>query len=79
MRGYILAIHSPISQSGGQVIVNGLDSMSISIHVSNSKETSKTVCQTKQLLEKSASPVVKLQEVMTLVHCTGIISNLATR
>ncbi len=25
----ILAIHSPISQSGGQVIVNGLDSMSI--------------------------------------------------
>ena len=70
------------------------------LHVSNSKETSKTVCQTKQILMICQSdtvkfcrkleckwgdfvwmglrPVVKLQEVMTLVHCTGIISNLAT-
>ena len=45
----ILAIHSPISQSGGQVIVNGLDSISTST-VSYSKETSKTVCQTKQFI-----------------------------
>ena len=67
----ILAIHSLISQSGGQVIVNGLDSMSTSIHVSNSKETSKTVCQTKQILMicHSCRKAAGSNDISTLYWC----------